>query len=838
MVVIVALKVHQTTSSKHHDPTNDENCFWTEGAFHYRHFRMVDAGGSIPLIDTQIQYPEGLDIRHHITPVMENVYGRIHRWFFRGVPPHHFLVYAGAVFSTLSVLACFFAARALSCNDWLALMTATLYGLVLGSMYRSATAFIREDFALPFVFGSVACYFSCLRDDRPTVALTGALLLVIALAAWHVTQFFFLVFVGGIVLTVLLHGPSALPRRCFTAYAAAVIAAAFALPVLRAKFYFVSLPFMLTCGLLLILYLRPDKREWSRRKSGLVILGSLLIPAAAALAAQTVTGSQSHVFAVLLAKLRHFAVLPSDPGALSFEARVMWTSSFVNLTWREIRILFASTLVFGGLGLLSIVRDFFLRRAQPSTTLLLYLNVVTLPLAVIFCRLTVLAVFFTALPAVCAWPRRRHWLRYAFAALFACCLYFEVAKFIGIGIVPRLYSEPVRPAPALLSELTGYLKTHTPPGSPVLAMFERGPSIAAFADRPVLIHPKFESRELRDKIREIYTALFEPEPVFYEACRKYKARYFVFEPNMAIVAGPRSLPYIAGHKGLPTGSTAFACQFAPETLKHLRPVWQTPNFRVFEIADEPLRAYSPRPYMVIYDQMAFFGDEPGDLVSVEKLAEGRARVIALGRLVGKGRSLWERGEYAAARASYSEALRMHSRYPPALLGIADVYLRTGRYEDAAASLATVMRIDPRLVPRPPEGQQPEVIYTLAMAHRRIGQSEAAEKLMRQTVEHRPGDWQAQMYLGLLLADDRQYAEAETGLLEALKINPHAVPVYNALAQCYLQLNKKAKARQAYAESLRLMPGQPRIREALRNLDASAGPPPNREPSRAENKAGD
>jgi len=823
MASIVALKVDNTTSSRHYDPADDENYFWTEGAFHYRHFRMVAGGGSIPRIDTQIQYPEGLDIRRHVTPVMENIYGRAYRWFFRGAPPHHFLVYAGAIVSTLSVAACFFAARALNGGNWPALLTAALYGLVLGSMYRSTAAFIREDFALPFVFGSVACYFSCLRDDRPAVALTGALLLVVALAAWHVTQFFFLVFVGGIVLTVLLHGPSALPQRCFTAYAAAVIAAAFALPVLRAKFYFVSPPVMLACGLLLILYMRPDKREWSRRKSFAVTLASLLIPAAAAMAAQRATGSQSHVFAVLLAKLRHLAVLPADPGALSFEAKVMWTSSFVNLTWLEIKILFASTLLWGGLGLISIARDFFTGRGRPAATLLFYMTAATFPLAVIFCRLTVIAIFFTALPAACIRPRR-HWLRYAFGALFACCLFFEVAKFKGIGIVPRLYSAPLRPPPALLSELTRYLKTHTPPDSPIVAKFERGPSIAAFADRPVLIHPKFESRGLRDKIREIYCALYEPESFFYRVCRKYKARYFVFEPDMAIVAGPQSLPYIAGHRGLPSDSTAFACQFAPENLKHLQLVWQTPNFRLFEITDEPFGEFAPQPYMVIYDRRAFFGKDPQKLISEEELTAGRQRIAALGRLVGKGRTLWERGRYEEARTAYSEALRMHSLYPPALLGMADVCLRTSRYEEAAENLAKVLRVDPRLVPRPPAGQPPEVTFTLAMAHLRAGRPETAEELMRQTVARQPGVWQAQMYLGLLLAAGGRFAEAENGLREALKLNPKAVQVHNALAQCYLQLKDRTRARQAYEESLRLQPEQQEIRNALRALDPPGARP--------------
>ena len=820
--LVAGLKIRNTTSLSYYNPVDDTNFYWTESAFHYRHFLMVSSGESIPAVDVPIQYPDGLDIRHYVTPVMEQVYGRIHRWFFADVPPHHFLVHATAIFSTLSVLAVFFAARALTRNRGMPLLAAAAYGLALGSMYRNTSGFVREDFALPLIFGSFACYLHCLRDDRWSVAAVGAALLALALAAWHVSQFYYQLFVIGVALTALVHGVESLPRRCFSALGATAIACSLLYPVLRAKFFALAMPMMITYGLLLFIWINPAARGWSYRQATRRLAGALCALVAAALIAQTMTASHSHVFAVLLAKLRHFGILPDDPQALSFEAKVMWTSAFVHLSWDEVKLLFASTLVLGGWGLVALLRSGS-ARISPGATLLVYFAVVTLALAILFNRLTVLAVFFLPLLVVFAWPIRQTWLRYVFGLVVVGCLYFELAKFFGWGNIDRVRAEPTRPAPQILTRLTNYLQSETPPQAAVLTSFQLSPSIAAFANRPVLIQPKFESRGLRDKVELLYTGLFGPEAEFYELCKRFDARYLVLRSSMATRAGPRSLAYIVGYQAIPTASVAFACHFAPDTLQHFRLVQQSPAFRVFEIVDQRPSDELQPPYMALYDRHAFFAGELGPTISASELDAGRERLRRLAQLVQSGRSLTKSGKLEEARARYQEALEMHEAYPPALLGMVDVYSRLGRYEAAGANLAAAMRVDRRHAPPAKAGHPLPVAYALAMAHWQLREWEVAETLMRDIVRQRPKMWQPRLHWGLILVSREAYQEAADVLREALAINPQAVPVLNALAQCHLKLGQRAEATAVLKRSLQLDPGQPKIEQALRQFLVCVSP---------------
>ena len=96
-VGVVAMKVHDAQRYTPYHVADGDNYYWTEHAFHFRHFRMVARGEAIPAVDTGIQHPEGLRTRRYITPMMEQVYGRVYRWWFDGVSMNVFLTGATAV---------------------------------------------------------------------------------------------------------------------------------------------------------------------------------------------------------------------------------------------------------------------------------------------------------------------------------------------------------------------------------------------------------------------------------------------------------------------------------------------------------------------------------------------------------------------------------------------------------------------------------------------------------------------------------------------------------------------------------------------------------------------
>lgn len=161
IILILALLCTGVVSYKYHffkklpflDNKDGDGFFWTESAFHFRHFLMITEGKDIPPIDHEIQHPEGLDTVRYITPVMERVTGTLYRLFFSSIPPHLFLVYYSFIFSTLSVIAIFLAGKIVWRSNVAAFICAFFYGLTPASLIRTAGAgFIREDFALPFIF--------------------------------------------------------------------------------------------------------------------------------------------------------------------------------------------------------------------------------------------------------------------------------------------------------------------------------------------------------------------------------------------------------------------------------------------------------------------------------------------------------------------------------------------------------------------------------------------------------------------------------------------------------------------------------------------------------------
>ncbi|UCD82124.1 MAG: hypothetical protein JSW26_12070, partial [Desulfobacterales bacterium] len=266
---VVSYKINLLSKLPYFDPQNGQGFFWTESAFHYRHFLMIAQGGNIPPVDYEIQYPEGLDTVRYITPVMEHVAGWIYRLLFSNMPPHLFVVYFSIIFSTLSVLAIFWAGRVAWRSHTIAFLCAVIYGFALASLARSAGGgYIREDFALPFIFSSFACFLSCLRQDRPLVSALGSFLLVIALAAWHVTQLYLSIF-GAALAAVYFWGPdTGLPRRSLLVFVAFMLAASILIPVLQAKFFVASPAMMLSYALLALSWF--GRRGDTPHKTGLV----------------------------------------------------------------------------------------------------------------------------------------------------------------------------------------------------------------------------------------------------------------------------------------------------------------------------------------------------------------------------------------------------------------------------------------------------------------------------------------------------------------------------------------------------------------------------------------
>ncbi len=802
---VVSYKIHLLKTLPYFDPVDGRGFFWTESAFHFRHFMMVAEGRAIPAVDYGIQSPEGLDTVRYITPLMERVAGTVYRLFFSERPPHLFAAYFSIIFSTLSVAAVFLAATFAWRSRRVALASALLYGFTLASLARSAGGgFIREDFALPFIFASLACFLDCLRRDRPLPAVLGSMLLVVALAAWHVTQLYLSLFVAALALAYFLQREQGLPRMSLSILVAFLTAAALCLPVLRAKYFIFSPALMLSYALLALVWtFQRRQRKPNLPAEGLVVVGLL----GGALAIQSHLGTYSHVYALLLNKIMFWGSLPQDAGQMPFEAKAMWTSAFVSPRLSELPLMLSFSLLFGALGTGLMLLRMFKRQARSHEVVITLLTVWMFLLFLMIHRMSVFAVFFLVLSMGALTVINQRRLRVAMYAGLGLAIAVQFCLLPGFKLLA------FRPNQADVKGLLSFVENQTEKNSAVLTVFELGPSVALYARRPVILHSKFESKLLRDKVEQVYTSLYRSEETFYELCQRLNAGYFVYQVNMVIADEPGSLRYLSDALRLRTDSAAFKFHFFPEQLAHFRLIYQNATYRVFDVGRPALTADLPLAYEPVYDPAIFFPDKlPADLVDKGDLTFGLDSLRRPETYLKAGDRFLAQEDYQTAAGQYERALMLDPRSTPAIWSLTRALVKTGDADRLTRILRAAIKMDPDYDVASLDIRQADIWMSLARDEMYGTRFQKAAGFFQKALEIMPASGEAYFGLGAALWAQDRPAEAETALLQAVAIDAQNYRAWEYLGKVYAVRRDVVRALDSVETSLALNPRQPQLEE--------------------------
>lgn len=612
--------------------------FTRESALMFLHVRTLYKTGTLPERDSKVQTPEGVVIRETYMIFAEYVYaGLAHllpsslslaervRWvalacFCLGIP--FLALWVWRLWG--SVIAAGFAG--------------VYYAVGLASVSRSTGQELSdENFALPLLIGHLAMgAWAESRSGRVLVAgsAASALLFGCALGAWDLVQFYVMIWAGTAAIQWLrqrLVGPAKLHWLfCLCV----LILTSLINPYLRSHMFAASYSMLLAygvvAGMVIEAWLKtPMKKIWNyfmeggrprppglrrRRpvalqgiegnvpshfppKSGclngmpffapavpgwlarawrpaVILLPLLLIP-------WFIDGygeAYGHFTELLWAKLRFLNQKPADPALLTFDQRLLWAPALESVNLKLTIILFPvilclSFFAFAGILFLSY------RRSIPGVFQLLFGFIVSLLAFLLFKRFHVfLAIYVAALFGwLVRWAVELKWAfpRWCMLGVLAFGLVIESAWLLqapkGFG-GDYYYRES--------DGLTRWLRENTGRET-VLGPFALSAFIRADADCPIVLHPKFESPEIRRRVKAYYETLFlGDEQALRDWAGQYGANYYVYPKGAFKSSNQR---YFANALDPPSNAVARLMELEPENLRYFKLLWGNIRYSVFRI---------------------------------------------------------------------------------------------------------------------------------------------------------------------------------------------------------------------------------------------------------------
>jgi hypothetical protein len=581
--------------------------FTLEGAIHFHRIQQVLAPEGLPGADRHIEYPRGIRVRATDTVTDTYLVAALTPLFPAAVSLAERVRWIEGIWFCLGIPLLALWLRLLTRSWWAGLAAAAFYAVTLSSVIRSTGQEIsHENFALPLLLGSLAASAWALQAEPRgrflRRALLAAALLALAQMTWDLVQFF--LFLSALALGGrVLFGRAPLPAREAELAGWQVLALGLAgalNPYLRAHGYLYSLPLLLLCGVLLAHLARQRfqgletgpagvSKVWKTR---LLLLLVALVPAViGVLLARNYGSSYSHFGELLVAKLRFLqwvhwyelvSVKPADPALLTFDQRILWVPALHSATWSLTKHLFPAIFATSLVALACVARR---KNEDRNSNLMLPLvgAIVSFVAYWLFVRLHVFtALFFAALlGAWVAWAVRRGALaRAVVGVLLLLALVAEAGNTLRLPEKQGRLGVPYRE----LNELTAWLRAHVAP-APVLANFGVSAAVLTYGGCPILLHPKFEAPQIRERVRRCNEVLFkETEDKFRDWAEREGALYYVHELGEY---GPehveQQMRYMVDALQPRTDTAAWLLDREPNRLRCFAPVWGNAKYRVYRI---------------------------------------------------------------------------------------------------------------------------------------------------------------------------------------------------------------------------------------------------------------
>jgi hypothetical protein len=700
-VAAVALRVWLSQDHPAYHAGDATAYYPAEAALQFRWAQELALQGRLLPVDYRAQWPEGLRFGVDITPVMEHTAAFVWRSLpWRPASFFDFSILFVAAVSSLTVVLSWVAVRWLGGGAAGAAVAAFLAAFHPWALERVIRNFGRENFALVWVVTPLVCLFVLWHRARRQVRAreVAALLAVsflaqaLAFASWHMARPLFELHSGVLLAAALAGVWTAHERRWLQAWFLSTVPLWLGLPVLRSRGY--ALTPNIVALTLLALGL-GFARTWRRR---LAVAGSVVV---AWLAAHefAVPAGDSHITELLAARLAHGFVKPADPARLSPEARLMWIEAFNAPSAADLVAYAGPLLIVGALVAWLARRRFAVRLRRDAGWSGLALVLCAWAAAwLTFDRLVVFFAFgiAVALGLLLSEALKSRWRAWAAAAtLLLCCA--VGAQTVGATPAQRLHQWlaqrlAARRTPLFQNRLADtrdllrWLAANTSHDDVVVAWFGLSSQIYAYADRPVVVQSKFENPSVRPKAIALARALYGPPAELAGYCRRYGARYVVYEAPMVLQRGPESYRYVGGVQRIPTTSTVARMHFWPYDLDDFRLVYQNRGFRIFRYLDNEAATTGTRAttwgWYPLYDRQWCGIDDGDDFLDDGRIEQAVARALELEKQLVVAQALAVEEKTAPALRLARGLLNQEPRLWQAAVLMARLYAAAGNVEAA------------------------------------------------------------------------------------------------------------------------------------------------------------
>jgi len=174
-----------------------------------------------------------------------------------------------------------------------------------------------------------------------------------------------------------------------------------------------------------------------------------------------------------------------------------------------------------------------------------------------------------------------------------------------------------------------------------------------------------------------------------------------------------------------------------------------------------------------------------------------------------GLEMQHAGDAEGAIREYQAALEREPGYFDAHLNLATVLIENGRIDEGRVHLNVVVEVQPR---------SSNDCNNLSRLFYILGDHPRTREYLDRALRLDPENYEASNNLGCLLVAESRPAEAVPWFRRSLALRTEAWTFFN-LGDAYQKMGSVAEARESFREALRLDPGNQKIAERLRQVDA-------------------